>query len=122
MSDMEKMLDSFKRYSQQAGIAQQKATVEGSRDETRGWLDKAEAKREEILALHGRLIAEGLASLVFTPSGDTTTHPIIRDYSTPEGRETWEAVAIAAAKAPDWLRKEFEARKEEILKYGPRHV
>lgn len=50
--ELEKLLDAFKRYSQQAGIAQQKAAEEGSRDDTRMWLDKAEAKRAEILALH----------------------------------------------------------------------
>lgn len=31
-----------------------------------------------------------------------------RDTSTPEGRETWEAVDKAAAKAPDWLRDRRE--------------
>lgn len=38
-----------------------------------------------------------------------------RDYSTPEGRETWEAVEKAAAKAPQWMRDEYEALKRKLL-------
>ena len=39
-----------------------------------------------------------------------------RDTSTPEGRETWEAVEKAAAKAPEWLRREFEFLKHRLLR------
>lgn len=48
---IERLLDDFKRYSQQAGIAQQKAAMDiGPQAQTAIWLDKAEDRRTEILA------------------------------------------------------------------------
>ena len=51
-TELEKLLDSFERCSQLAGISQQKAVehLAGAKDDTVVWLDKAEERRTAILA------------------------------------------------------------------------
>lgn len=70
--ELEKLLDQFKRYSQQAGIAHQKVVGgTGSLDDTNAWLDKAEEKRAEIL----EWVRTTLPTIRLHDPTTTTTHP-----------------------------------------------
>lgn len=83
--ELERLLDLFKRFSQLAGIAQQKAvTSVGLPNNTIEWLDKAEEKRAAILALFQRPRAgidpntNLLQVLLSHDPTATTTHPNVR--------------------------------------------